>query len=135
MFHRFPRTVSSNQDLTTFRNILAMYKGWAGHLSNDNILDVARSMETVLASEPARQQLLQYRVDHLRRLGIFEISEEEVRRQKAERNLQRALAKRQQMEQQKDAEMRKASHNSDDAISEADDRPDEYEEESGAESS
>ena len=78
-----------------------MYKSWASTLSNDNILDVARAIETVLSSEPARQQLLNYRVDHLRREGIFEISEEEMRRQTAERNRQRALAKRQQMEQQK----------------------------------
>lgn len=78
-----------------------MYKSWASTLSNDNILDVARAIETVLSSESARQQLLNYRVDHLRREGIFEISEEEMRRQTAERNRQRALAKRQQMEQQK----------------------------------
>jgi protein subunit release factor B len=77
-----------------------MYKSWASTLSNDNILDVARSIETVISSEPARQQLLNYR-DHLRREGIFEISEEEMRRQTAERNRQRALAKRQQLEQQK----------------------------------
>ena len=116
-----------------------MYKGWAAQLTNDNILDVARSVENALGSEYARQQLLQYRVDHLRRLGIFEISEEEVRRQKAERNLQRALAKRQQMEQQRDEEMRKAAakergSNSNDEISEPDNRPDEYEDESGSDS-
>ena len=78
-----------------------MYKSWASNLSNDNILDVARTIETVLGTEHAKQQLLMYRVDHLRRAGIFEISEEEMRRQTAERNRQRALAKRQQMEQQK----------------------------------
>jgi hypothetical protein len=78
-----------------------MYKSWASNLSNDNILDVARSIETVLGTEHAKQQLLMYRVDHLRRSGIFEISEEEMRRQTAERNRQRALAKRQQMEQQR----------------------------------
>ena len=54
-----------------------------------------------MSSETARQQLLMYRVDHLRRLGVFQISEEEMRRQTAERNRQRALAKRQQLEQQK----------------------------------
>jgi hypothetical protein len=78
-----------------------MYKSWASNLSNDNILDVARAIESSLSSEPARQQLLTYRVDHLRRLGVFQISEEELRRQTAERNRQRALAKRHQMEQQK----------------------------------
>jgi len=78
-----------------------MYKNWSSNLSNDNILDVARAIEGTLSSEHARQQLLMYRVDHLRRLGIFQISEEEMRRQMAERNRQRALAKRQQMEQQK----------------------------------
>ena len=84
-------------------------------------------MESALSGEVSRQQLLQYRVDHLRRLGVFEISEDELRRQKAERNLQRALAKRQQMEQQREAEQRKAaakdSQNNDsiDQISEAGD--------------
>ena len=102
---------------------------WASGLSNDNILDVARSVESALSSETARQQLLHYRVDHLRKLGVFEISEDEVRRQKAERNLQRALAKRQQLEAQKEAEHRKEAtkdmeHNSDDQISEADDADD-----------
>ena len=78
----------------------------------------------MLGSETARQQLLTYRVDHLRKLGIFEISEEEVRRQKAERNKQRAMAKRLQMEQQKDEEIRKAAEkenaNSNEEISDSD---------------
>jgi hypothetical protein len=85
-----------------------MYKSWASNLSSDNILDVARSVESSLSTEPARQQLLMYRVDHLRKLGIFEISEEEMRRQIAERNRQRALAKRQQMEQRQEDARRAA---------------------------
>lgn len=128
-------SVDTCQELSIFRNIMGMYKVWASNLSNDNILDVARSIESALSSEPARRHLLQYRVDHLRRLGVFEISEEELRRQKAERNLQRALAKRQQMEQQRDAELLKeaqksGSHNnSEDQISEADDEGSEYDSE------
>ena len=110
--------------MTTFRTIIGTYKTWASELSNDNILDVARTVENVLGSETARQQLLTYRVDHLRKLGIFEISEEEVRRQKAERNKQRAMAKRLQMEQQKDEEIRKAAEkenaNSNEEISDSD---------------
>ena len=92
-----------------------MYKSWASNLSSDNILDVARAVETVLSSESARQQLLTYRVDHLRREGIFEISEEEMRRQTAERNRQRALAKRQQMEQQKLDALRAAQKQKEDS--------------------
>jgi hypothetical protein len=99
-----------------------MYKSWASNLSSDNILDVARSIEGCLSTEPARQQLLMYRVDHLRKLGIFEISEEEMRRQTAERNRQRALAKRQQLEQQQEEALRaaqKQSEDHDEDISEA----------------
>ena len=100
-----------------------MYKSWASNLSSDNILDVARSVEASLASETARQQLLMYRVDHLRRLGIFEISEEEMRRHIAERNKQRALAKRHQLEQQREDARRAADRQNhqeaEDDISEA----------------
>lgn len=64
-----------------------------------NILDFARSVESALAGEAMRQHLLNYRVDHLRREGVLEISEEEMRKQKAEINRQRALAKRRQREE------------------------------------
>ena len=112
-----------DQELTLFRNIINVYKHWASNLSNDNIIDVARSIENALTSEQARQQLLSYRVDHLRKLGVFQISEEELRKQKAERNLQRALAKRQQIEHQKEEALRKAATkvDSNDEISEVDD--------------
>jgi hypothetical protein len=72
-----------------------------------NILDFARSVETALAGEQMRQQLLNYRVDHLRREGVFQISEEEMRRQKAELNKQRALAKRRQMEDEREKQAQK----------------------------
>jgi hypothetical protein len=63
-----------------------------------------------------------YRVDHLRRLGIFEISDEELRKQKAERNRQRAMAKRIQMEKHKEDELRKAAaKNAADEVSEDED--------------
>ena len=95
-----------------------MYKNWSSNLSNDNIIDVARAIEGALSSEHARQQLLMYRVDHLRRVGIFQISEEEMRRQMAERNRQRALAKRQQLEQQKLDAARAAAKAGDEEVEE-----------------
>lgn len=121
------------QELTTFRNIINTYKSWAVNMSNDNIIDVARTIETVLGTDFAREQLMTYRVDHLRRLGIFEISEEELRKQKAERNRQRAMAKRIQMEQQKEDELRKAAAK--DATQQSDDELSEDEDMSGNDSS
>jgi hypothetical protein len=99
--------LEKDQELDAFRNVIMKYQVWGANLSPVNILDFARSVEAALAGEQMRQQLLNYRVDHLRREGIFQISEEEMRRQKAELNKQRALAKRRQMEDEKERQARK----------------------------
>jgi len=97
----------NDDELALFRHVIMKYQVWGANLSPVNILDFARSVESALAGEQMRQQLLNYRVDHLRREGVFQISEEEMRRQKAEINKQRALVKRRQMEEQKENETRK----------------------------
>jgi len=99
--------LGKDQEIEAFRNIIMKYQIWAANLSPVNILDFARSVENALAGEAMRQQLLNYRVDHLRREGVFQISEEELRKQKAELNKQRALAKRRQMDEEKDKQARK----------------------------
>jgi hypothetical protein len=99
--------LGKDQEIEAFRNIIMKYQIWAALLSPVNILDFARSVENALAGEAMRQQLLNYRVDHLRREGVFQISEEELRKQKAELNKQRALAKRRQMDEEKDKQARK----------------------------
>jgi hypothetical protein len=99
--------LGKDQEIEAFRNVILKYQLWAANLSAVNILDFARSVESALAGEVMRQQLLNYRVDHLRREGVFEISEEELRNQKAEINKQRALARRRQMEDEKDKQTKK----------------------------
>jgi hypothetical protein len=99
--------LGKDQEMEAFRSVIHKYQLWASNLSSVNILDFARSVESALAGEVMRQQLLNYRVDHLRREGVFEISEEELRKQKAEINKQRALAKRRQMEDEKEKQVRK----------------------------
>jgi hypothetical protein len=85
-----------------------------------NILDFARSTENALSGEAMRQHLLNYRVDHLRREGVLEISEEELRRQKAEVNLQRALAKRRQKEEEEIKAAKQAAADNEDIAEESD---------------
>ena len=85
-----------------------------------NILDFARQVESALSGEAMRQHLLNYRVDHLRREGVLEISEEEMRRQKAEINKQRALAKRRQMEEEQLKAAQQAAAQDEDIESEND---------------
>ena len=99
--------LGKDQEMEAFRSVIHKYQLWASNLSSVNILDFARSVESALAGEVMRQQLLNYRVDHLRREGVFEITEEELRKQKAEINKQRALAKRRQMEDEKEKQVRK----------------------------
>lgn len=109
-----------DQEIEAFRNVILKYQVWAAHLSPVNILDFARSVESALAGEAMRQQLLNYRVDHLRREGVFQISEEELRRQRAELNKQRALAKRRQMDDEKERQTRKDASKSEKIVDDED---------------
>lgn len=59
-----------------------------------NILDFARTTENELSGESKREALLNYRVEHLRREGVFKTKEEEERLKKAEENRAKAIEKR-----------------------------------------
>lgn len=117
--------LGKDQEIEAFRSVIHKYQLWAANLSPVNILDFARSVESALAGEAMRQQLLNYRVDHLRREGVFEISEEEMRKQKAEINKQRALARRRQMDQEQQKQAARKDASKSERIDENEDRSDE----------
>lgn len=110
----------NSQEIDAFRAVIQKYQVWAANLTPMNILDFARSTENALSGEAMRQHLLNYRVDHLRREGVLEISEEELRRQKAEVNLQRALAKRRQKEEEEIKAAKQAAADNEDIAEESD---------------
>ena len=84
------------QDVEAFRRVIQEYQKWAAELfpTGLNILDFARTTENELSGESKREALLNYRVEHLRREGVFKTKEEEERLKKAEENRAKAIEKR-----------------------------------------
>lgn len=71
------------------------YHKWANELFPGlSLEDFATIAETELQSEEARKELVNYRVEHLRREGVFRTKEEDDRLTRAEENRQRAIEKR-----------------------------------------
>ena len=84
------------QEVEAFRHVMMEYQKWAADLfpTGLNILDFARTTENELSGEAKKQALLNYRVEHLRREGVFRTKEEDERLKKAEENRLKAMEKR-----------------------------------------
>ena len=76
------------------------YQKWANDLYPYlPFVDFARTAENELSNDSRKSALLQYRVQHLRREGVFKTEEEKERERRADENRQKALEKRRQREE------------------------------------